>query len=66
MRAKPHSHPCCICQKLTECCGDIEQNHDGWPEWVCVEYHKYGDDVTCEDCLSTTGDSETETPDIRG
>ena len=42
---------------MTECCGDVEQNYDGWPEWICREYHteasavfRHQDDFLCERC----------------
>jgi hypothetical protein len=65
MRIKPHFHPCDGYGKKTECCGDIEQNYDGSPEWICVEYHKpngeivefWCDGCSCEDC----GDKATTT-----
>lgn len=51
MRTKPHHHPCGRCGVRTECCGTIEQNYDGWPEWICVEYHGVtSHDFLCEDC----------------
>jgi len=53
MKARPHSHPCASCKEPVECCGDIEQNYDGWPEFICVEYHLYGGaglDVFCDAC----------------
>ena len=39
MRARPHHYPCGHCGTKTECCGDVEQNYDGMPEWICTEYH---------------------------
>ncbi len=39
MRIRPHKHPCGHCQTPTECCGAIEQEYDGEPEFYCVEYH---------------------------
>lgn len=54
MRARPHSHPCVDCQTPVECCGDIEQNFDGWPPFTCHEYHLDGGSTApefrCEDC----------------
>jgi hypothetical protein len=39
MRIGPHKHRCDDCKRPTECCGQIEQNFDGFPEWICREYH---------------------------
>ena len=57
MRARPHHHPCSHCQARTECCGDIEQNYDGWPDWVCREYDQLrgrvyyrNSDFLCDAC----------------
>ncbi len=55
MRTKPHHHPCGHCAVKVECCGDVEQNYDGFPEWICREYHtefRDRDDFLCEDCAS--------------
>ncbi len=49
-RNTPHHHPCGHCQARTECCGDIEQNYDGFPPFICREYQQYGADFLCEDC----------------
>lgn len=62
MRIGPHHHPCSVCGARTECCGDIEQNYDGWPEWICAEYHGIvGTDVVvreflCERCANQRED----------
>ncbi len=54
MRIRPHKHRCADCQQPTECCGDIEQNFDGFPEWICREYHQdsggTNPDWVCEGC----------------
>ncbi len=51
MRTRPHGHPCANCGIRVECCGDVEQNYDGIPEWICREYHSENrDDFLCEDC----------------
>jgi hypothetical protein len=71
MRIGPHAHPCSRCHVKTECCGDIIQNYDGWPEWVCVEFDI---DCTpkgwlCEDChmaLSTDDDTDVDTDNTEG
>lgn len=56
-RIKPHHHPCSRCQTKTECSGDIEQNYDGSPEFICLEYHTLAnreftpvDHFLCEKC----------------
>jgi hypothetical protein len=70
MKMRPHQHPCQRCFVLTECCGDIEQNIDGIPEWVCVEFdtqdHSEFYCDACQDALSTLGNSDQETPDTEG
>lgn len=57
MRTRPHAHPCGRCGVKTECCGDVEQNYDGFPEWICREYHTLAsqtfrdpDDFLCDGC----------------
>jgi hypothetical protein len=54
MRHGPHHHPCARCKAKVECCGDIEQNYDGFPEWTCREYHDIHTgqiaEVLCELC----------------
>jgi len=46
-----------------ECCGDIEQNYDGWPEFICREYHgplgSINADFMCDACAEF-GDEEDE------
>ena len=63
MRARPHQHPCHRCQAPVECCGDIEQNYDGWPEFICREYHgplgSINADFMCDACAEF-GDEEDE------
>lgn len=62
MRIGPHHHPCFHCKEKTECCGEIEQNYDGFPEWVCVEYHVNHRhfDFFCESCLEKREHGECE------
>lgn len=65
MRIRPHHHPCARCGIKVECCGDLEQNYDGWPEWTCREYHHesgFTADFLCEDCAEYhhTQDEEDE------
>ena len=63
-RIAPHSHPCQRCRVLTECCGDIEQNHDGWPEWVCIEFDTHDhSDFVCEDCAELVDHCDDEEAD---
>jgi hypothetical protein len=51
MRERPHHHPCSRCLVETECSGDLERNHDGWPEVVCPDYDmRDHSDYLCEDC----------------
>lgn len=54
MRIGPHHHPCGNCRAKVECCGEIQQNYDGFPEWICLDYHGHSGDTNpyflCEDC----------------
>lgn len=50
MKTGPHEHPCTHCHVLTECWGDLEPNHDGWPEVVCVEFHIRNSHLLCQTC----------------
>lgn len=50
MRQRPHTHPCHDCKVKVECPGEWEQNHDGWPEVVCLEYERAGFDFVCDVC----------------
>ncbi len=60
MRVKPHSHPCQICGKKTECGGTWEENYDGFPEVICREYHlddgSINADFICEVCVAAYED----------
>lgn len=55
MRARPHAHPCRNCKTPVECCGEIVQNWDGFPEFICREYHNEHtggiEVVLCESCF---------------
>ncbi len=47
----------------TECCGDVEQNYDGFPPFTCREFHLDGGetnaDFLCDSCeLRPTVDEE--------
>lgn len=70
MRIGPHSHPCQQCHVKTECCGTVEQNYDGWPEWVCMEFDMGNHhDFLCESChdlLSTLDDRAEDESDTEG
>ncbi len=56
-RSRPHTHPCSRCQVPVTCSGQLERNHDGWPEVICGLYHLPGGTVakilcdSCEDAL---------------
>jgi hypothetical protein len=55
MRRRPHQHRCDRCNEPQECCGEILQNFDGFPEWICDEYHTSRrqagiKDFFCEEC----------------
>jgi hypothetical protein len=49
-----HHHPCADCQAKTECGGQVEENYDGCPAWICREFHLDGGttnpDFRCEGC----------------
>lgn len=53
-RYQLHHHACQDCGAKTECGGQIEQNYDGSPEWICGEFHLPGGDINgdfiCEGC----------------
>lgn len=70
MRHGPHSHPCKRCGVRVECCGDIEQNFDGFPEWICREYHNLQtgsiEDLLCEDCTELVDAENREPPEPDG
>ncbi len=40
-----------------DCDGELERNYDGWPEVICVIYHKDGQDV-CEECAGANEDDD--------
>lgn len=64
MRIAPHHHRCQVCLTKTECCGQLEENWDGDPPFICLDYHKpngqiaefYCSGCACVDCdeMSTT------------
>ncbi len=63
MRVGPHHHKCADCGAKTECCGQLEDNYDGWPEIICVEYHLHATcdpnpDFICEACDWKRQDAE--------
>jgi hypothetical protein len=49
-----HHHPCQMCGAKTECSGELEENYDGEPPIICVEFHlPNGEtdlDFRCETC----------------
>lgn len=53
-RTLRHGHPCQDCGTKTPCDGQIEQNYDGWPEWICAAFHLPGGvinaDWICDSC----------------
>ncbi len=70
MRHGPHSHPCKRCGVRVECCGDVEQNYDGFPEWICREYHNLQtgsiEDLLCEACEDAIQQENAEPPEPDG
>jgi len=51
---RPHFHPCQSCGAETPCEGLREQNYDGFPSVICLEFHLAGGllnrDFVCEAC----------------
>ena len=45
-----HKEQCIRCRKDYDCDGNLERNHDGWPEVICDLYHRYNMQE-CPDCL---------------
>ena len=49
-----HKHPCQCCGTMTPCCGDREENYDGWPDVICRSFHlpsgETNPDFLCVDC----------------
>jgi hypothetical protein len=58
MSRKTHTHVCRTCRQRFPCDGDLERNHDGWPEVICVAYHERRQD-TCEKCAERDATPET-------
>lgn len=54
MRDTRHTHACQTCGTETACTGDLERNHDGWPETICRAFHLDGGVINsgflCEAC----------------
>lgn len=52
--AKLHTHPCEFapqgCQTVIDCLGDLERNHDGYPEVVCSLYHAPNGSIMPDRC----------------
>lgn len=48
-RPKFHHHDCVSCHHQFACDGELEGNHDGWPEVICVEFHERWR-RTCDEC----------------
>ena len=44
-RERPHLHACQRCGTQTECCGEQEPNHDGFPVVTCRNFHLEGGQV---------------------
>lgn len=45
-----HTHPCADCGQQTDCPGEWERNHDGFPEVFCDVFHILGNELVCESC----------------
>lgn len=48
-----HTHTCARCGIAFACGGSLEQNHDGWPDVICVAFHADGE-TECVGCRTTT------------
>ena len=48
-----HTHPCFLCHAPVECDGEYERNYDGWPDAICLAYHRPSGpdpDWLCDNC----------------
>lgn len=49
-----HQHRCVTCGTNVECDGELERNHDGWPDVICREFREACDGrrpaFRCETC----------------
>ncbi len=49
-----HTHPCQLCGAIVKCDGPTEENHDGFPGWICLSFHLPTGDIDpaflCEGC----------------
>ena len=61
MRRKEHTHRC-ACGAFFECAGELERNHDGWPEVICRVFHIDGD-RTCPVCYLAEQQGEEAEPE---
>jgi hypothetical protein len=51
MRIGSHKHPCDHCHTPTDCDGDTQENYDGFPEWICLDYHVISrSEFLCDAC----------------
>ena len=65
-RDHSHTHPCERCHVATDCSSDLEDNYDGWPEVVCVDYDMHShDDWFCEACMDLL-DRVNDEPELVG
>lgn len=53
MKGNTHAHDCEACGKPFDCTGELERNHDGWPEVICDWFHRYEQRV----CPTCAGDN---------
>lgn len=57
-----HTHPCVDCQTPVDCDGDLERNHDGFPDVICRSYHLTGGftaALRCDACTEARERSAT-------
>lgn len=67
---RPHHHKCQGCGVETECHGELEPNHDGFPVVICRAFHLDGGQVDsefrCEDCEEKARIDNYDPPDPDG
>ena len=57
MKPKFHHHECYHCGQQFVCRGELEWNHDGWPEVVCFDFHRM-EQQACPKCAGVDEDED--------
>jgi hypothetical protein len=69
-RERAHTHACQSCGAVTECYGELEPNHDGFPVVICRAFHLDGgqvdSDFRCDDCDEKLRAENYDPPDPDG